>query len=252
MRIQCFATTGCLLLVSFCLWLVEPGFPMNHSGTSQALGIEGRRVNSFRVERVSVIDALLQLGRQEQIPMGIEYIDLQALEEPISVTTGPSTVAEVLNAILSKASGYSWSVRDGVVAISHASIGRNHRNLLNWRLSHFSVTKMTLADASHLLEMTLAHELQPDVKGWVGSYSPGNSRKTVGPLDLHDVSVRKALNRLVAQAGSAAWIVQVPPGGLGQLPSYGLWRIVEYETTAGPYAPFLLQILRSPKTRATP
>src|SRR2546423_15630246 len=44
-----------------------------------------RRVAFFAVKQRNLIDALLAFGRQEHIPIGIEYIDKAAFQQRISV-----------------------------------------------------------------------------------------------------------------------------------------------------------------------
>lgn len=235
-----------LLAVLFGVLLVGSGGSVYGDEPPQLSRLLARRVSSFRVEKTSKLDALLNLGRQEHIPLGIEYVDFQALEKPISINIGPSTIAETLDAIFGRGSGYSWSVQDGVLHISHKSLRKSSRNLLDRRLPRFSIRKVSLQDGGHVLQMTLQGDLQPQLQGWVGSYPTGSSSKKVGPLELQNITVRQALNRLVAEAGDAAWIVQVPPGALDSLPSYGLWRVIEYdEANPRPLGPFLLEILRN-------
>lgn len=246
MRVQnlLFASVIYLLSVPSGVSLGGSAPPVHGRQACQLSKLPTKLVDSFRADKVSLIDALLQLARQEQIPLGIEYVDFEALEKPIAVNLGPATISEVLDAILKQGSGYSWSVQDCVVNVSHASISENSGNLLNTRLPRFSVPSVSLQEGSHVLEMTLDHEIHPQVQRWFGSFPAGTSPKRIGPLDLHNITVKQAVNRLVAEAGGAAWIVQVPPGKLGRLPSYGLWRIIEYDTAPRPYGPFLLQILR--------
>lgn len=75
--------------------------------------------------------------------------------------------------------------------------------------------------------MALIAQLYPDV-GLKGEYDPGLWGPMVGPLRMRIVTVRQVLNRLVRDAGQAAWVVQVPPREMGQLPSSGLWLSIEY------------------------
>jgi hypothetical protein len=48
--------------------------------------------------------------------------------------------------------------------------------------------------------------------------------------------VRQVLNRLVSSTKKGAWVVRVQPCSLDQLPSGGLWTIIEYETPPRQYA----------------
>jgi len=209
---------------------------MGSPKVTQSIPILRNHVASFRVERLPLLDALLQLGQQEDVPSGIEYVDRQVLEKPISVRMDETTVGEIREMLLGRHKGYSWHFREGVVTVSHASDGSGRENLLDRVIPKFSVLRCTVGDASNLLRMDFQLELHPQIKGFAGDYSPGNSQNLIGPFKLRNVPVWKVLNRLVSANKKAAWIVQVPPGHLDKLPSYGLWTILEYENPPRRYA----------------
>jgi hypothetical protein len=143
----------------------------------------------FRVEKTSLLDAILDLAQEQRVAVGIEY-------------------------------------------------------LLDHVLNDFSIPRMSVTEAGLALDRVLYAALHPAVEGWAGSYAGEISQTEVGPLSMHDVTVREALNRIVKEAGDAAWVVQVPPGNLDKLPSYGLWRIIQYQTPAKAYGALFRGILR--------
>lgn len=202
------------------------------------------RVESFKADNVSLLDALLQFGRQQRLPMGIEYLDIRATDQPISVDVGPATVGKVLDTILRHEPGYSWSIQNGILHITNVGALRGRMNLLDRVLSEFSVPKDTLTDADYLLKMTLYVELHPKVQGFGGDIPGEISRTQVGPFKLTHVTVREALDEIVREAGDAAWVVQVPPESLDHVPSYGLWRVIEYQPGMPKYGPLVSELLR--------
>ncbi|HEY6273051.1 MAG TPA: hypothetical protein VIX19_13810 [Terriglobales bacterium] len=72
-----------------------------------------RLVPSFDVNGGGLVEALLRLGEQERVPMGIEYVDADALEKPVKISLRQVTVAQALDALLPQESGYSWRLQDG-------------------------------------------------------------------------------------------------------------------------------------------
>lgn len=189
-----------------------------------------RSVKAFTSSGNSPLDTLLLFCQQQEIPLGVEYVDETLLRSPVAVKVSRSTVGEVLDKILTSVKGYRWLIENGVIVVTHVSLERDDsQNILRLRVAQFKTSESTLAEASNILRMTIDRQLNPDVRGWVGSYPPGNTRRKIGPLVLKNLSVRTILNHLVAEHGSAAWIVNVPPGNLGELTSWGLWRMVEYE-----------------------
>ena len=195
--------------------------------SAQRLKTAAIRVESFRANGVAMVDALLELGQQEDLSLGIDYVNADAVEAPVRVSVEHVTVAQALDAIVRQHHGYFWRLRDGVVVVTHEGAPTGSRNLLNYVLPVFSIPRCTLQEANQALWMTLYHRLHPDTKAFAGTYSPGRIATKVGPLNLKAICVRQALDALVSGAGDAAWVAQVPPDRLGELPSKGLWRLID-------------------------
>ncbi len=209
---------------------------------TQSPPILAKRVRSLNVRGLCVVDALLRLGQQEHIPLGIEYLAPEALEKPIAGDFHNTTVGGILEGLLGGGKGYTWRVREGVLEVSHRSVASGEANLLDRVLPSFVIRRCSVADASNALYMSLNSQLHPEVTGYAGDYNPGDPQDLIGPLELRNAPVRSVLNRLVSSANKkAAWVVQVPPGHLDELPTGGLWTIVEYETPPRQYAAELLR-----------
>lgn len=211
--------------------------------TKSALG--GRSVKSFTSSGKSALDTLLLFCQQERIPLGVEYVDQALLRTPVKVKVSGSTVTEVLDKILGPLEGYRWIIEDGVIVVTHMSLEPpDNQNILRLKIPHFKTSESTLAEASNILWMTIDRQLNPGVRGWAGNYPPGNTLIKMGPFNLKNLSVRTILNHLVAEHGSAGWIVNVPPGNLGELTSWGLWRMIEYEELPRRYSAELEEVLK--------
>jgi len=207
---------------------------------AQDLGIAAKPVDLFRVERAAMIDAALQLGRQAEVPLGIEFVDRLAFEKSVDVNLERTTVGHALDTILSELKGYKWGVSGNVIVITHERAPSGKQNLLNHVLKEFVIPRRcTLAEANDLLRMVLELDLDPRIRGFAGNYNPGSMERIIGPLTMRGVTVREVLNRLVSQRRNAAWIVQVPPGQSDRIPPHGLWTLMEYESFPRPYAGYL-------------
>lgn len=222
------------------LCLVQNGV-VNASEAQQAPAILSRRVPSFSVEGLCRVDALLVLGQQEQLPLGIEYVDRDALEQPLTRHFQEATLGEIIRAILGGRDGYSWQVRDGVLDVTHKLEASGKRNLFDYVIPEFAIGRCSLADASNLLYLELDRQLHPQTTGYAGDYNPGSCQEMIGPFELRNMSVRQILSRLVSASNRAAWIVRVQPGGLDYLPRGGLWTIIEYEDPPRHAAQWLLR-----------
>lgn len=201
-----------------------------------------REVDSFNFEKGNLVRALFKLGREQHIPMGIEYVDLDAVGKPISVHLGRTTIGAVVNAILRTSAGYTMRVNGSVLIIGHDKSPSVRRNLLDHVLPRFSIPgRTTLDQASTLLSMLLRESIRP-ARGYIGDSPPGDMTKRVGPIEMRNVTVRQVLNRLVADYRDAAWVVQVPPASMGYaFWPRGIWRVFGYADPDLQYADELIR-----------
>lgn len=212
--------------------VVLSNFVAGQTRTSPKPGIDEvltRHVKTLPLQAPSLVDALLELGKHAKQPFGIEYIDIQELQKPLRVDVPDGTLDNALRAILAGRKGYSWHVEDGVVVVTHASLPKGQGNLLNKVLPSFSVARCSPQEAAVQLYMAVDLSLHPGIRGFAGDYSPGLWGKTVGPLNLTNITVREVLNRIASEARQIAWVIQVAPQDMDRLPSSGLWSLVDYE-----------------------
>jgi hypothetical protein len=55
-------------------------------------------------------------------------------------------------------------------------------------------------------------------------------------------ALRQILNRIVSQHRNGAWVVQQAPWNMDKDPSYGLWRIFDYDRNNGAKYSVLLRV----------
>lgn len=195
-----------------------------------------RIVESFILQKTTRLDALLRLGQQYRIPLGVEYVDREALTNRISVSINHETVASSLEKIVPRSRGYYWREEGGVLVISHRKVPHGAINLLNRRIESFESQPATAQELSNLLRMQLALSLNPNIGGFAGSFPTGSTLEKIGPLGARGKTVRELLNLIVSKAQGAAWITQVPVKQLSVVPPQGLWGIVSYEVPPKPLA----------------
>jgi|GEM_PF-2183017 len=219
---------------------MSPGRKVSRAGED----LMDRKVGSFQVKAVSLTDALLVFAQQEKIPMGIEYVDEAGLTNPISVSTGPTTISGALRLIFGHAHGYSYSAQYGTLIISHSGLPPRKRNLLDYTLPSFDAPRTALDKISWELEVALAHQLRPRVRGWAGDYIPSQPAVLVGPIHERKASVKQVLCAIVSQGTPAAWVITVPSERLDSENPRDLWKILPYTAPPTHYAPLLLAALQ--------
>jgi len=189
-----------------------------------------------------MIDALLQLGQEQRIPVGIEYVDIAAFRNRITLQEQDTSLGKLLNTI-THPQGYSWFVDGGVIIVAHRGALQGRKNLLNTRIPEFTIPQeVTLQAASLRLLGSLHFVLHPHAGGSVGDHSSGNPDFRVGPLRMKNATVRQILNGIVSQHRNGAWVVQQAPWNMDKDPPYGLWRVFEYDGNNGAKYSTLLQV----------
>jgi hypothetical protein len=189
-----------------------------------------------------MIDALLQLGQEQRIPIGIEYIDAAAFRNRITLHERDTTVGRLLDTI-THGQGYSWFANAGVVIVTHRGSPQGRKNLLDSRIPEFTLKRnVTLQAASLRLLGELYFVQHPHATGIAGDYPSGNQRFRVGPWTMRHATVREILNRIVSQHNNGAWVVQQARWNMDKEPDYGLWRVIEYDGNNGAKFSGLLQV----------
>jgi hypothetical protein len=182
---------------------------------------------------------------------GIEYVDAPAFRSRITLHQQDTTVGMLLDTI-THAQGYYWFPGGNVVTVTHNGAPQGRKNHLNLRVSEFTIAgEVTLQAATLQLQGKLYFALHPHATGIVGDYPSGNPQFRVGPWTMRKATVRQILNRIVSQHNNGAWVVQQAPWNLDKEPSYGLWRLFEYDGNNGAKFSALLQVwglgLRKPE-----
>jgi hypothetical protein len=210
----------------------------------------GSTIHPLKIKGMSMLGAVLDLGREWRIPVGIRYLDDTALGKLAAVDQHPEeivvqntemaprrtalyhpTISFALGAVVGGA-GDRWELNGGVISVDHTGFHWYSGNLLDLRLAEFAIPRCTLEEANHRLEVALDAALHPGAQVVTGDEHPGTGKDMVGPLKFRDRTVAEVLDTLVAKEGHAAWTVQVPPVALDRLVPEGLWKIIDYDDPA--------------------
>ena len=172
-------------------------------------------VASFNVDGIRM-DAVLQLAKQKDLPLGIEYVGAKMFE-PVTIHAEAKNLQAVLNMLFPAGSGFQLSVQKGVLNVSHSDVPRGHFNILDTVLANFSMGRWPLWLAMDKLRSTIGQQLRPRFPyGFGASVSgPREPEREVGPFSLSQVTIRQALDRIVQDRRKAVWIAQSLPENLG-------------------------------------
>jgi hypothetical protein len=186
-------------------------------------------VMEFDNQHKPLVPTLLRIAGDYHLPMGIEKVVREAVEESITVKLEQGTVATLLDLAIGQLPGYSWATGEGTVEIYGLAEFNEPTNLLNQTVPLFSVHKESLDDANMRLQRMFFVGTQNPSGAYAGSYigTPQLEGKLIG-LSVRNCTIRSILNRLAAQHGEVVWITRVTPERLSlkPTPSAGLWRFL--------------------------
>lgn len=215
-----------LLIIAILICRDGPAYGAQQIGPSKLRNKLAVEVKNFDNHSKPLISTLLRVAAEYHLPMGIERVVKEAVEQPITVRLLRGKVVDLLDMCIRSSPGYSWSVRDGVVHVYGSEEVKRASNLFNLVIPSFEVRNETLDRANIGLRMQLV--FAKEKKGaLVGSF-PGSSALEDKQLSFkaRNATVRYILNRLVALHGGVVWVARVPPERLSENPRSGLWQLL--------------------------
>jgi len=181
--------------------------------SSQVRNPLAQTVTGYRVDRMSLIEALQQVSYRYGLPVGIDA-DLQGqAAKQVSLTLPSGTVADLIDTLVHQTSDYAWREIDGVADVTPQEGGTS--------ILDVKVKRIHLASATpDIIHNTIVS--QPEVRTWLrehhttdrttvtASILVGRNNRTDQPrasLDAQDMSLREILNSIVKKPGFHYWIV---------------------------------------------
>ena len=126
------------LLAFVCLLLYSTGLNATNQSAEVSLNAKLQTVvKDFDNQNKSLIPTLLKLAADYHLPIGIERVVRQAVDEPITVRLGEGTLVTVLDLTLNQLPGYAWTAQDGVVVIYGLEVLKDPSNFLNQIVASF-------------------------------------------------------------------------------------------------------------------
>ncbi len=188
-------------------------------------------IAEFNAQQVSRIEALLMLGEQYNLCLGIEYVDRNLLTDLVDIHVKSGTAATAIDSILSPTRGLTIERRNGAIEIRQRVSADKVRNIFGYVIPKWESSRGPIQVVSLLLHWALVSELNHQLSGFGGHTGGGNPQDLVGPFNENDQSVRDLLDKVVAQSKGAAWISEVSGDqvtDLGLPEKRRIWMIVEY------------------------
>jgi hypothetical protein len=161
----------------------------------------GKHITNYNLGKHSLVEALIRVSNDFQIPMGIVWVNTPAGRAELTFVWKDATVREILEAICKTQPGYQVQVRNGVVHVFPRSSIPDPQNFLKLKIDGF--------EAHNQVEVAFwkLHTLITPSKS--GSYqisigATGDSRVDV---ELKDSTVENILDALAVASNRKIWVV---------------------------------------------
>ncbi len=169
------------------------------------------RMISFATHNEDILHALLRLGSQERLPMGIVFDKTDALcKQRKSVDLKRATVGELMNNLLSD-SNSTWRMHEQVIEIRPKRIPEATIRILKMKVDKFGTTD-TL-DTIQACAVVLSGRIYSGLNshgGIAASIMSNPDAEKVPPFTLRNASVEAILNHIVSAGSRGAWLLYSP------------------------------------------
>lgn len=222
---KCFAR---LVVVFVALFALAPCSQISRANSPGIREKLDKRVKHYDTVSRPMIACVLELAYEYEIPIGIEFVNREAMTRPIDIQAQDQTVRALLTSIVQQIPDYHVSFADGLVEIFSSSARDDASNMLNRIVKTFSIKDQDAGIANRELACALARETDASAV-CVSSIARGQLGAQKITLNLTNAKVYQIVNAIVAQNGKAAWTVIAPPSSLTNPHSNDLWHIYPLE-----------------------
>jgi len=159
-----------------------------------------RRVTNYNLGVFNLVDALIRVSNDFQIPMGIVWVNTPAARTELPRAWKDATVREIIEDIAKTQPDYQVQVKHGVVHISQATLIADRENFLKQKIPAFELHDTLVEVASFKLHTLITSQRY----GQISIAGPGDSKVD---LKLKNPTVEAILDALVLASNRKIWIV---------------------------------------------
>src|SRR5437762_9158326 len=142
----------------------------------------------FETAGQTLIESVLSIAYKHELPIGIEYVNREALTRPINLRFQKESIREILVAITRQIPGYQIAFSDGLVDIFLPQERKDPSNLLNRVIKDFNITERDTAEVNAELACALAQAIDSS-KVCMNSIAKGQLGKRKITIHLRNAKV---------------------------------------------------------------
>jgi hypothetical protein len=173
-------------------------------------------VSRFNVNGVSAMQALLELSRRENVPLGIVVDDDRLCKSQVSYSGSNVPPSLVVKSIVAQVPGYSWerARNSSVLLVTPISVRPAADQFLNIVDDRYGPIKANLQTLALTLWVHIRYILYPD-QATAGSIL-GSTNDRVFDLEIRDATVQQILDH-IALLTKGTWVLKPLPSTLANL-----------------------------------
>jgi hypothetical protein len=114
-------------------------------------------VQDYSLEANSFIDALLKVAARFQFPLGVEWVKSADALKPIRISWTQTTVADIVQEVVSTQARYDWRIEHGVVHVFQRNLVEDPRNPLNITIKALDDHPQTVGFANAVLSQMVSN-----------------------------------------------------------------------------------------------
>ena len=215
------------LLILVCLFVVAA----HRVSGADAASPYTRIVASFIATHISPLEALMRLGDQEHLPLGIVYSDASLLSSEVNIDDKNKPVDLILVDILNGTPYRANETQYKAIRINDpGDAGKSA--FVSFVLSSFRTYRsVDTTDISMMLWGQYQMMINPRRKGYGGFLRVQGQDKKLPEVNLTNVSIGDVLDWMIVHHGAMMWIAWPPPEKLIDAPQYRLWNVVYYSSS---------------------
>lgn len=194
------------LLLIACLGISTISLAQDLLSTGQLDAKLSVAVPEYKVTGDTFIAALLRVGDEFQIPLGVEWIATPSAVEKLSLSLHGTSVMNIVEAIVHSQPGYEVRVDGSALHVISTAIPHS-QNFLNLTIHSFEVQNQVVQIAERRLRAAIVATVAPQtVGGILGSLATNPTEPTIA-IKLQDSSVREILDSLATVSRKKIWVV---------------------------------------------
>lgn len=184
-------------------------------------------VAKFESHGETAIHALLRFGADARIPLGIVLTDERLCKATIDFAAEDQPAGSILDGLVKQINGYQWSAKDSVAVIEPSAMAPSTAQILSIILPRFAAPEGPIKAQQAYLWMFVKAIFKPSA-GTIIHVVTSPQEHNFPAIDMGQVSLEHALNRLVSRNPVGAWVLFPVPDDISKATDHQFAKAVIY------------------------